>query len=275
MLTALRTIATTWPFVLSVLTLIGNDAWLKYAYPGVVSGKLSDFVGIAIVSLLLFSAYPRHRTVVGATIIMGFIWWKSPTSQPAIDALNHLLPLPIGRTVDYTDAVAFLVMPLCAVAAQRPASFAIANHGVRRLLLWPVIALTTFGLMATSTAPIRQSYEFRGSQRTADFDRQAIAITIAQIAAKHGLTCPKCEDRTSSAEYIGNEVTLWYEFTGPKEIHFYVIANSRSSGAYGRPKANRLRDDLEAAMTSAYKGLEYGWREDLSFARQHPPVAPP
>ncbi|HEU4589588.1 MAG TPA: hypothetical protein VFS13_01665 [Steroidobacteraceae bacterium] len=38
---------TTWPFVLALATLIVNDAWLKPNYPGLVTGKLSDFAGIS------------------------------------------------------------------------------------------------------------------------------------------------------------------------------------------------------------------------------------
>jgi len=259
MLQALRTMATTWPFVASLLVLIANDAWLKHTYPGVISGKLSDFAGIAVVNLLLLAANPNRRRFVYGAIIVGFAWWKSPLSQPAIDAINLYLPSPIGRTVDYSDLVAFLVMPICTVVAARPMAFAIPCQAVRRLILGPVVVLTTLGLMATSVIPTRQDYQVRGSERALNLDRSAIAETVAQVAAKHGLVCDDCSDRTSRAHYRGNGVSLRYAFTGSKGISFEVEAfpNGIFLGASGRDKADRLRNDLKSRLASSYKDLEY------------------
>src|SRR5262245_58353539 len=82
----------TWPFALALVTLIVNDAWLKSAYPGLITGKLSDFAGVAVVALLGMSLLPRRRLLVCALIAVGFTWWKGPWSQPFIDAVNALFP---------------------------------------------------------------------------------------------------------------------------------------------------------------------------------------
>ena len=258
-LQAIRTIASTWPFVVSVLVLIANDAWLKQAYPGLVSGKLSDFSGIAIVSLLLLAANPKRRSLMYGLIISGFTWWKSPLSQPVIDAINLHLPSPIGRTIDYTDLLAFAVIPICALISARPMTFAVPNQTVRRLMLGPVVALTTLGLMATSVMPTRQEYQVRPTERAADLDRSAIAESVAQVAAKHGLVCDECSDRTSHAHYRGKGVFLKYAFTGSKGISFEVEAfpNGIFFGAGGREKADRLRNDLKDRLASSYRDLEY------------------
>jgi hypothetical protein len=59
-------VLTTWPFVLALTTLIANDAWLKSAWPGLITGKLSDVAGIAVVALLALSRLrirgPRVRS---------------------------------------------------------------------------------------------------------------------------------------------------------------------------------------------------------------------
>jgi hypothetical protein len=61
------TVLTTWPLLLALATLIVNDAWLKSAYPGLISGKLSDIAGIAVVALLGMSGFdytfPHARTI--------------------------------------------------------------------------------------------------------------------------------------------------------------------------------------------------------------------
>lgn len=61
-------VVTTWLFVLALVTLIVNDAWLKRLFPGVVTGKLSDFAGIAVVGCLLFAAFPRRKGWVSVGI---------------------------------------------------------------------------------------------------------------------------------------------------------------------------------------------------------------
>ena len=62
--TRLAGVITTWPFVLSLVALLLNDFWLKRAAPGVVTGKLSDFAGLAIVTLLLLALWQQRRRVV-------------------------------------------------------------------------------------------------------------------------------------------------------------------------------------------------------------------
>jgi hypothetical protein len=256
---ALCTIVTTWPFVVSLLVLLANDAWLKAVHPGLVSGKLSDFAGIAIVSLLLLAALPNRRPIVVAAVVGGFAWWKSPLAQPAIDAINLQLPLPIGRTVDYTDLVAFLVIPLCAVVAARPGAFAIPNASLRRVLLAPIAALTLLGLMATSVMQTRQDYQVRAARPTTGFDRAAIAETVSQVAAQHGLACEDCSDRVTRARFNGRGISLWYVFIEPKAISFEVSAIPEGFffGPSGQQRADRLRNDLKSRLAAAYKDLEY------------------
>jgi len=257
----LRTIVTTWPFIASVFMLIINDTWLKGAYPGTLSGKLSDFAGIAIVSFLLLAAQPQRSRLIYAVVFVGFAWWKSPLSQPAIDAANVLLPLPIGRTIDYSDLLATLVMPLCAAVTSNPAAFQISGRTIRKVLLVPVVALTTLGLMATSVAPVKYDYEIRRSASSGELDRQSIADTIAMVAGEHGLKCDECRHRTYSARYRGNEMELEYSFIGDRAISFRFFGFYRATflffGRGGEAKADRLRADLKRRLASLHGDLEY------------------
>lgn len=259
MLRNLFAIVTTWPFAFSLLALLVNDAWLKSAYPGVVSGKLSDFSGIAVVSFLLFTAQPHRPHLVGGIIVAAFAWWKSPLSQPAIDAANLFLPYHIGRTVDYSDLVALLVIPVCAAVTRHPSTFAIPGRTLRRLSLAPLVALTALGLMATSVMPTRQDYQVRRPDSAAELDRESIANTVAEVAAQHGLTCDECANPTGSGRYEGNGIHLRYIFIGTKTISFAVEAfpNGLFFGESGKDKADRLRADLKIRLGSSYKDLEY------------------
>jgi hypothetical protein len=256
----LRATLTTWPFVASVITLILNDAWLKGAYPGVLSGKLSDFAGVAIVTWLLLAVWPRRPWRVYAAVFIGFAWWKSPLSQPVIDAANLLLPVAIGRVVDYSDLLACLVMPLCARIALRPSAFAIPGHTLRRLLIAPVAGLTVFGLMATSQLPvIPQDYRFHKPVSTGDLDRQAVANTVATIAERHGFKCFECDTPESQGEYRADLVTFKYSFTDDRTIAFQITIYMEGLifVESGESEAIRFRDDLKRQLASLYPGLEY------------------
>jgi hypothetical protein len=111
---------TSWPFLASLYVLLVNDLVLKGAYPGVVTGKLSDFAGIAVLGLLLLSLFPQRRLLVYATLSTAFLWWKSPASAGFIAWVNGLGLATIGRTIDYGDLAALLT-PESVVPAPREA----------------------------------------------------------------------------------------------------------------------------------------------------------
>src|SRR5438132_11449600 len=76
--------------LLSVFLLLLNDFVLKARFPGFVTGKLSDLAGLFAFVLFWRSILPRHARAVAVTTALGFVWWKSPWSGPAIAAWNAL-----------------------------------------------------------------------------------------------------------------------------------------------------------------------------------------
>ncbi|MDB5968474.1 MAG: hypothetical protein JWQ90_924 [Hydrocarboniphaga sp.] len=73
---------TSWPFLACLVCLLLNDWWLKPAVPSVVTGKLSDFAGIAVVGMVLLSISPTRRLVIFLALSLVFLWWKSSASAP-------------------------------------------------------------------------------------------------------------------------------------------------------------------------------------------------
>lgn len=73
--------------LVAIATLVLNDHVLKRAYPGLITGKLSDFAGLVFFPLFLLSllelglgAWARQRAVVlGAVLLTGavFAWVKT------------------------------------------------------------------------------------------------------------------------------------------------------------------------------------------------------
>ncbi len=251
-------VLTTWPFVLALTTLIVNDAWLKSEWPGLITGKLSDFAGIAVVMLLALHRVPQRRLLVFSVIAVAFAWWKSPGSQPLIDAVNILVPGTAGRTVDYSDLIALLVMPLCAGVARRAEDFALPGAGVRRMLLAPIGIATIFGLMATTLPPVQQDYKVRTIESSSELNRAKVAQAIEIVAREYKLVCSDCVDPLVRARFEGKGFELSYVFDDARTVVFKVWGPSDGFVGHGnRDKLDRLRTDLKKQLRDAQVGLEF------------------
>ena len=262
----IRTLALTWPFMASVALLLLNDLWLKQAWPGVVSGKLSDFAGVAVLTMLLLACTPRHRRVIFLFMTVAFIWWKSPLSQTYIDAMNAWLP--VARIVDYTDLLALAVMPCCVWVTERPEGFSIKGSTLRRLMLIPVLSATAFGLMATTLARQTDQYQFRLSAASpaAELDRAQVVSAIKRVTKAYALKCVDCEDPTATATYSGDATWVVYTFPDSRTVSFKVEAHADGLilGENPQEKCAEILRDLKKLMRKIDPGLEF---EELS---RHP-----
>ncbi|RYY36548.1 MAG: hypothetical protein EOP46_05980 [Sphingobacteriaceae bacterium] len=99
------------PFLIGLVTLLLNDHYLKYQYPGLITGKLSDFAGLFIFPLFISVFVNRYILVYYATAAF-FIFWKFELSQPLIDVVADITRMPIGRTVDVSDLLALTILPV-------------------------------------------------------------------------------------------------------------------------------------------------------------------
>jgi hypothetical protein len=97
---------------LFLIIVFANDNWWKYTYPGWLTGKLSDVAGIFIFLVFLNVLMPGKKWVTTIFTILFFTWWKSSLSDPFIHWMNSSLHLPVQRTIDYTDLLALLVIPI-------------------------------------------------------------------------------------------------------------------------------------------------------------------
>ena len=93
-------------FILSLICLLVNDIYWKYEYHNWLTGKLSDFTGLFVLSVFVSAFFYKYRSYLCLPIAVFFIWWKTPLSQSLIDLLNQSLPATFHRTVDYTDYIA-------------------------------------------------------------------------------------------------------------------------------------------------------------------------
>jgi len=144
-----NSIYTTWPLYLSVVFLILNDHLFKYVFPGLITGKLSDFAGIFLLVLVLRALHPRERVMISMLVIASFTYWKSQYSQTLINLINSYSPLEIVRTVDYSDLVSFVMIPVAHYVYEQRDRYSI-NVRFAKLLKIPMILVTVIGITGTS-----------------------------------------------------------------------------------------------------------------------------
>jgi len=127
------------------MLLLLNDLFLKQQFHNIFTGKLSDFSGLFVFALFFIALLPEYKkTIIFITAFL-FILWKSPVSEGFIQWWNCLSPLTINRTVDFSDLIALLVLPLVWYVSGReyrlvPNRFAISIIGI----------ITVFAFAATS-----------------------------------------------------------------------------------------------------------------------------
>ena len=101
-----------WIFIAGLILLALNDHYLKWTFGNYVTGKISDFAGLLIFPMFLQFLFPRiSRFSVIVTGVL-FVFWKLPISNHFIDIYNKVALIPITRTVDYSDFIALLILPL-------------------------------------------------------------------------------------------------------------------------------------------------------------------
>ena len=134
------------PFaIVALCILLLNDFSWKYQYHNWLTGKLSDFAGLFVLSVFLSAFFYRH-TLVYVAIAIFFIWWKTSLSQPTIDFLNQSFSLTLHRTIDYSD---YIAIPF--VFAAYPLKPAECNFSfAKKLAAYFVSAVCLFAFCSTS-----------------------------------------------------------------------------------------------------------------------------
>lgn len=135
-------------FLLSLVTLLLNDWYLKQQFHNWLTGKLSDIAGLVLFFLFIYAFLPKYRTTILSATSITFIYWKSTASQGLIDWCNTWLSFPLSRTVDYTDNLALLALLWAHYYAPRLRPRVVATR-------WrvPLILLSLGAITGTSAPP--------------------------------------------------------------------------------------------------------------------------
>ena len=135
-------------FLIGLVILIINDHFLKEAFGNWFTGKLSDFAGLLIFPMFLKYLFDITNRKAVAITTLGFLFWKSPFSQTFIDAFNTISAFQIGRVIDYTDFLAFLILPFSFYVLQNIERYTIELSRLNVRNKWAVNSLLAISFVA-------------------------------------------------------------------------------------------------------------------------------
>ncbi|MCL9807380.1 hypothetical protein NAT51_17770 [Flavobacterium amniphilum] len=143
-------------FILGLTLLIVNDFYLKYTFPGIITGKLSDFAGLFIFPYFFSVFFEKRTKIIYMATALFFMYWKLEIAQPFIDWLSSVSNITFYRTVDSTDWIALLILPVSYRYFKQelalPAKGSLAINFV-------IILISAFSFVATSRARSMPSFE--------------------------------------------------------------------------------------------------------------------
>jgi hypothetical protein len=101
--------------VAGVIVLLVNDHLLKQAWPGFVTGKLSDVAGLVVAPALLALLLWR-RADLAATILTGVLFALVKTTETGAEIASHAWTLVAGPSRVLADPTDLLALPALALA---------------------------------------------------------------------------------------------------------------------------------------------------------------
>jgi hypothetical protein len=254
-------------FIFATALLVLNDFVFKAAFHNGLTGKLSDFAGLAAFTIFLCAFWPDRKRTLAVGVSAAFIFWKSPFSQSLIDWVNGVSPVPIGRIVDYTDLVALpVVWWACACAPLRA-------WPARRWLLQAFAGVSIAAFTATSIPShygVREAFDVSrsGSTRPASELEGELQQLIDEVVAEHGLRCEICDPLSSGRWYapLGTEKGAWdvelslaAAFDPRSRRLFYHARRQRLYSFRYRhmdySRVDALRADLDRELRSRFPGV--------------------
>jgi hypothetical protein len=202
-------IYTLWPLHISLALLLLNDHILKYQYPGWLGGKASDLAGIFLIVLVLRELFHAKAALVYVGVVAVFTWWKSPFSQYVIDFLNECTPLTVTRTVDYTDLLAFFMIPVAHYVYENRSSFSIKNK-LSQFIRIPIMAISMFAIMGTSVMMPHHNYQIRKEHTGQTIDISKAIEIIKKEVAPYDIKCVECSPSEKEGFFESDEIELRY-----------------------------------------------------------------
>lgn len=241
-------------FILALTVLALNDHVLKQAWPCWFTGKLSDAAGLFAFGWFWTGLFPDRRGVVLRAVAVLFTWWKSPLSQPVIDAWNGLDLWTIGRVVDATDLLALPVLLL--VQHSFPGRFVLSGHLLRSvsaacaLLLFGATSMQR-GLLMPMDVTTLYYEDVDYKLRTTEADLWRVLGTLPEvqpmdtvrISTVEGLADQYCLNNVRLREVGAHSVRFsYYQLRGKLRFHLIAIDPDHPIRVFSSEELDAYRD---------------------------------
>jgi hypothetical protein len=167
-------------FISGLLLLIVNDHFLKWEYHNWWTGKLSDFAGVFILPFFLAFLFNGKARLTVVITGLFFLFWKAPLSQILIESYNDFAIIPISRVVDYSDYLAFAMLPLSYVLLSKEIRMI---KCINRWMVYPFLGISCIAFMATSP-PIKYYYQMNDGETQPLSESFTVRRSEAEILEK-------------------------------------------------------------------------------------------
>jgi len=246
-------------FLASLGLLVINDIYLKTHFPGWLSGKLSDFTGLVVLPLLLFSIFPRHVLSAAFGVALLFIWWKAPYSTGFIDLANKA-GIGFSRVVDYTDLLALLMIPVAArfFRLHRTADKAITSG--RTIVVIPGVVISCLAVAGTTLTPYTRAFLIQGARQETVLTEAGVEEILATLADSPDFSCSNRSSTTEDQVRICNIDGIWFTYKILEGRVSFVVENSLPLFGKGKRvmrNTDQLVEEIKRAFGEAVEGLEY------------------
>jgi len=242
-------------FLVSLALLVANDLYLKAAYPGWFTGKLSDFSGLLVFSLFLFPLVRVGAAKVASAVAIFFIWWKSPYSSFAIELVNGTGLIAIGRVVDYSDLIALVVLPLSMRLYNGRQPRRADLDSWRQLSLISIGAVTLLAIMGTSSLNFSRPVEMRASEGAPALSEADIDVIVASLFDSRKDECRGRGDDNRMTCVIDG---VWFAYVVTSSS---VMFDFEQSARDSPNRVNKVIESLKAAFTR--HAVEFTYIEPL------------
>jgi hypothetical protein len=268
-------------FLAALVTLLLNDWVFKSAWPGLLTGKLSDFAGL-IVAPVFICAVLGLRSRRGVWVVHGGVGLVFAFLQLVPVEVWHpfvagVVPRP-RLWADPTDLIALAALPWSARFVMEPrVAHSSLPSPVRAIAAGSVLIVASFAIVATSRIPPAVTDK---SEVLVVAEGEEAALEVFERALRHVLTSPwATEDFTThrykgrylarvyssgsqeaSSEQLEIDVYLWVGWDAASQTLRLAEVGFGAAHGYPYPRLSllkRIRDDrLLPSLRSAIEAEE-------------------